>query len=118
MSVPGRAVDGHTPVHELLAGGVDVVHLVGQVPEIPATGVLLGIPVVGQLHHRRHFLPGLFHVIPGGEEHQGESSGLVVVTAGFHHVEAVPEEADGFIQVADPDHGMQVSHLAVSGRVQ
>ena len=69
----GRAVDGDTAVRNLLAGGVNIIHLEGDMAEIAPAGVLFRVPVIGQLKHRRRlgrpFHP--FHVAGRRQEHQG-----------------------------------------------
>ena len=62
VPVARRHVDGNAGIHCFLANRVDVVDLVGQVPEITPTLVFLAIPVVGQLDQRRAFRPDLFQV--------------------------------------------------------
>src|SRR3546814_19131849 len=42
MPVARRAVDGHASVHQSLAGGVDIVHAIGEVVEIEAAGIGYG----------------------------------------------------------------------------
>src|SRR5690606_12314079 len=52
-AVPGRPVDRHARLHQAIAGGVDVVDLVGEVAEVAAGAVRLRIPIVRQLNKRR-----------------------------------------------------------------
>jgi hypothetical protein len=51
----------------MLAGGVDVVDLVGEVAEIAAALVVLRIPIVGQLDQRRLLVDAPLLVFGRGE---------------------------------------------------
>src|SRR5690348_7162732 len=86
-AVTRRAVDRHAVGNEGVAGVVDVVYGVGEMPEIAATGVRLGIPVVGELHGSR-FIAGC------GEEHVGVAALLVRTAAELAQAEYF-EEGDG-----------------------
>src|SRR3569833_2791090 len=51
-AVARRPVDGDPALLQLLAGRIDVIDLVGEVPEVPRLAVVLGVPVEGQLDTR------------------------------------------------------------------
>jgi hypothetical protein len=51
-AVARRPADRHTAFHQPAAGRVDVVYLVGQVPEVAAARVAFRVPVVRQLDLR------------------------------------------------------------------
>ena len=72
-------------VGEVLAGGVDVVHLVSEVPEVAAAGIALGVPVVSELHLRR--------LVAGSrEEHQREAALRAVLPRQLLQTERVTVE--------------------------
>src|SRR5690554_5234922 len=110
MAITGRAIDGYAFGLELLAQLIDIIHPERQVPEIAATGVLLRIPVVGQLHHWRLTFPGTGLVFRSGQEHQCKAALLAVFTGDFHHTQQVAEEVESVVQIADSNHRMQVLH--------
>src|SRR4051812_6124954 len=74
LAVARRAVDRHAVGDEGVAGVVDVVHLVGEMPEIAAAGVGLGIPIVGEFD-------GSLLVTGDGEEHVGVAAFFVRTAA-------------------------------------
>src|SRR5690349_8609332 len=51
-AITRRAIDQHTVLLQSLASGVNVVHGVGQVTEVAAAAVTLGLPVVRELYLR------------------------------------------------------------------
>src|SRR5215211_9155406 len=51
-AVARRAVDGDTRLHQLLAQGIDVIDLVGEMTEISRLPVIFCLPIVGQLDER------------------------------------------------------------------
>jgi len=98
------AVDRHAVIHQPLAGGIDIVDLVGQVAERTADAVLLGVPVVGELDLR-------LLVARGGQEHEREAPLLVVVAPDLAQAEGVAVEAQGLVEVGHADHRVQVLHV-------
>src|SRR5690625_3458875 len=52
-SVAGRTIDCHSRVHQALTDLVNIRHTVRKMAEISTAGVLLRIPVIGQLDHGR-----------------------------------------------------------------
>jgi len=115
MAIPGWAIDGDATGLKFLAQGVDIVHPVGQMAEVAAAGVFLWVPVVGQFDHGRLVFPGPRFVFRGGEEHQGEAAFSVALTADFYHTQQIAEEVQRVVQVAHPDHGVQVLHKVLLG---
>ena len=95
---PG-AVNGDPAIHEPLAGRVNVIDRVGEVAKITTLGIVLRIPVVGQLDHR-------VFVAGRGQEHQREAPTLIVDSLQFTQPEQVTVECEGSIDVADPHHGV------------
>src|ERR1043165_8142 len=89
-AVARRARDRVAEVDQALAGGVDVGDLVGDVAEVAAARVRVGlVPVVGQLDLRRVAV-GLF-----AEEDEREAALLAVPAADLAQAQAIAEEADG-----------------------
>src|SRR6516165_12821474 len=89
-AVTRRAVDRHAVSDKGLAGVVDIVDGVGEMAEITAAGVGLGIPVVGEFHGGRL-------VAGGGEEHVGVAAFLVRTAADLAQAEYL-EEGDRVFQ--------------------
>jgi len=104
--VPRRPVDRHAVVHQALAGGVDIVDRVGEVPEVAPAGVGLGVPVVGEFDLRRL-------VARRGQEDQREAP-LRHVAPGEHlQPEGVAVEVQRGIDIGDADHGVEVMHALI-----
>ena len=78
VAVARRSADGNAAVHQPLARLVDVLHLIGQMAEIAAALIVLGIPVVRDLDHRRAPLLCRSDVIWRRQEHQREAAGRIV----------------------------------------
>ena len=53
LAVARRAVDGDAEFHQPVAGGVDVIDLVGEVAEITVLAVFFLVPIVGEFDQRR-----------------------------------------------------------------
>ena len=87
-AVARRPVDDHAVLGETAARRIDVVHLVGKVPERAARTVRLWIPVLGELDLR-----GL--VTRRRQEHQREAPLGIVVAAHFAQAERVAVELQG-----------------------
>src|SRR6516165_10214461 len=84
-------------------------HGVGEMAEIPAAGVGLGIPIVGEFHGSRL-------VARGGEEHVGVAALLVRTAADLAQAEHL-EEGDSVLQRTNADHSVQIfSHWMSSGQ--
>src|SRR3546814_19783789 len=76
----------------------------GDMAEVARTAVVLvRTPVVGQFDFR---LRGFRR----GQEHQGEPSLYVVLAPHLAQAEAIAVEAQGRIEVAHADHGVQIAH--------
>ena len=41
MAVSRRSVDHHTGIHQTLTGGINIIHLVGQMPEVATFAIAL-----------------------------------------------------------------------------
>ena len=82
-------------------------------PEIPAAGVLLRVPVMGELNHWRLVLTGTGFVFRGRQEHQGETALLTLFAGNLHHAQKVAEKVKGVVQIADPNHRVQVLHIGL-----
>src|SRR6202142_3632997 len=114
-AVARRPVDGDARLHQRLAGGVDVVHFVGQVPEIARLAIVLAVPVVGEFHLRPRAAVLLapldqFRVACWGREHQRIAVLLVHPPAGLLESELVAIEIERGIEIAYAEHGVQISH--------
>jgi serine/threonine protein kinase len=104
-SIPRRAVDRDARVHQPLAGGVDVVHRVGEVPEEAPGCVGLGVvPVVRQLDLRR------VTIRAGAQEQQREAALFGVVPTELDQAELGDEEVERSVEVAHAQHGVEVTH--------
>ena len=105
VPVPRRPVDHHPRLLQLLAHGVDVLHLVGEMPEVPAVRrqPLVPVPVVGQLH-RRLRLPLRRH------EHQREPP-LVVLDPPRSPSAPAARRSASRLQILHPHHGVQIFRL-------
>src|ERR1700733_13864643 len=105
-AVTRRAVDRHAAADEGIAGVVDVVHGIGEMPEIAAAGVRLGIPVVGEFNGSRL-------VARGGKEHVGVAALLVRTAADLPQAEHL-EEGNAVLKRTDADHRVQIFGHGVS----
>lgn len=79
-------------------------------PEITAAGVLLRVPVVGKLDHRRLVFPGARFVFRSRQEHQRKTALLTALTADFDHTQQITEKVKGVVQITDPNHRVQILH--------
>jgi len=102
VSVARGPVDRHAAVDQPLAGLVDVVHLIGEMAEVAAAGVVLRVPVVRQLHLGDAVLAGR------GEEDEREAALLAVEPAYLLQPDQV-EEADRRLRIGDADHGVEIA---------
>lgn len=106
MAIARRAVDGDTCIHQPLAGRVNIVDPIGQMPEIPAAAIIFrraaigGRPVVGQLDFRNPVLAGR------GEKDERESPRLAIETPHFLQPDQF-EKGGGRVGVGDADHRVQ-----------
>ncbi len=53
MAVARRTIDGDAVIHQVLAEGVDVIDLIGEVAEIAAAGIFLRVPIIGEFEAGR-----------------------------------------------------------------
>ena len=89
---------------QVVTGGVHVGHSDGDMAEAVADVVLVRVPVVGQLDDGGVILGAVTH------EGVGEAAGLVVLLLQDLHPQSVTVEFEAFIQVLDPNHGVNDSH--------
>nr|AAY82853.1 predicted lactoylglutathione lyase [uncultured bacterium MedeBAC46A06] len=87
-------VDGHSGIHEMLAGGVDVIHIIGQMPKISAAGIFLGVPVVGQFQLWRARCLCALEIGRGCEKDEGEPARLDILAVGLNKAELVAVEIE------------------------
>src|SRR6056297_1441021 len=109
-AITRRAVDGDTLIHQLLAGGVDIIDAIGEMAEIAPATIFMLVPVIGEFEQRRAGLLGAFDILLGGKEDQGEAPLLVLYATHFRHAELVAEEIERLVDIADADHRVQVFH--------
>ena len=76
--------------------------------EVAAAGVVLGIPIVGQLQQRCTIVPGTLNISGGCQKHQGKTTLFVVVALDFDQSQLTTIEIQGLFQVTYPGHGMKV----------
>src|SRR5690606_7722987 len=102
MAVARRAVDGVAHVHQMLAKHVDVVDPIGEMAEIAAAGIVLGVPVVSQLD--------LGVGLAGGvEKDEREPPLFVFDTVRFDKAEALAIEAKAVLDRGNAHHGVKIS---------
>src|ERR1041384_3183340 len=83
-SVARWPIDDDSRFHQLLAGRVDVVDLVGEMAEITRFAIILfAVPVEGELHERRREAGGRAVldeplVLRSGEKDEGEAALFIV----------------------------------------
>src|SRR6266849_6070650 len=112
--IPGSPFPG--ALHQLLAGRVDVVDLVGEMTEMARLAVILAVPIVGELDERRlagRALLGLLDqrlVLGGGEKHQGVAVLLVDPAAHLLEPELLAVKIQRIVEIAHAQHRMQISH--------
>src|SRR5690606_38960571 len=88
---------------EPLACRVDVIHLVGEMPERAADLVVLGIPVVRELDLR-------LLIARRGEKYEREPPFLILRPPHFPQAERIAEELQRSVEIADANHGVEVFH--------
>src|SRR5690348_15213514 len=113
--VARRPVDGDAGLHQPLAGRVDVVDLIGEMAEVARLAVVLGIPVIGQFDLRAgpallFTLLDLPEIVAAGQKHQSIAVLLVDPAAGLLQAELVAIEVERRVEIADAQHGVQISH--------
>ncbi len=104
MPVARRPVDRHPARLQPRAGVVDIVDGISEVAEVAPAGVLLGVPIIGQLDLRA-FVAGR------GEEDEREAPLLAVLPLQLLEPEQLVEGEAG-VEVADPDHRVEIFHVA------
>lgn len=94
----GGAVDDNTIGLQMGACLIDIIDLIGQMPEMTAVRrqALIPVPIIGQLY--RAFL-----LIRRAEEDQAEPPTLIVDPAFFYQPQQLLER-HGFFQIQNPDH--------------
>src|SRR5512132_3767141 len=117
----GRADKGHAPVarrpvdddafvHQPPTGRIDIVDAKRQMTEVAAARIFVFVPVVGELDHRRVIGERPRLVLGRGQIDQGISSLFAVHAANFLQPELVTVEVEAAVQIADPNHRMQIPH--------
>ena len=96
----GFASDLAAAFLDLVTGFVGIVDFQGDVAVAAAQVVLVGVPVVGQLDD------GAFGLVLVADKGQRELAVRIVVAAQDAHAEHVGVEVDGFVEVADSQHGV------------
>src|SRR3546814_7390470 len=100
VSIAGRAIDRDAGIHQSLTGFVDILDLVSEMPEVATAGIFLRIPVISELDLR-------ILVTGRSKEDEREASFLVIRPPPFLKAQEF-EKSDSFVDVPDPDHGMQI----------
>jgi hypothetical protein len=108
-AIARRAVDGDAGFHQLIASGVDVVDLEGQVAEVAAFAIDLGVPVEGQLQEWRLLTGGARFVFRRRQEDVGVAARLAVDATDLLHAELVAVEIEALLDVGYSHHGMQIA---------
>ena len=106
MTISGWSIDYHTLIQQMLAERIDIVDLVSEMSKVATTGVYLRIPVIGKLYLR-------FMVIRRRQKHQSKPALLTLMPAHFFQSKFGAIKIQRVFQVADPDHGMQVTHFLI-----
>src|SRR4051794_21040499 len=77
VAVARRTVDGNAGVHQLLASGVDVVDLIGEMAEEAVLTIFFLVPIPGELDQRRtaslRLLLQRLEIVRRAQEHQRET---------------------------------------------
>ena len=98
------AGDLATAAANILAGLVDVLDFQSDVAVSGTQLIVLDAPVVGQLDHT------VMRLVAVTDEGQGELAVRIILAAQQGHAQHLGVEGDGFVQIADTQHGMQQSH--------
>src|SRR5262249_32471225 len=101
--------------HQAVAGRIDVVHLEGEVAEIARLAVVLGVPIVSELEQRCVAAGGETRldqgpVLRGSKKHIGVTSLFVRAAPQLNDPELVAKESQRGVEIANPQHGMKISH--------
>src|SRR5437763_155471 len=113
MAIPRRTVDSYAALHEPPARFVDIVNAIGEVAEVAAVFVMLGIPIVGELNKRRLVFGRTLEIRRCAEKHEREASPFIVDPPHFLQAQLAAVEIQRLIQVRNADHGVQVAHNVV-----
>src|SRR5262249_16177413 len=78
--------------------------------------VVLGVPIVSELEERRVAAGGETRLDQGpvlrrGEKHIGVASLFVGTAPHLDEPELIAKESERGVEIADPQHGMKISHL-------
>ena len=102
MAVAGRAVDDDTGIHQPLAGLVDILYAVGEMPEIAAFAVPALIPVM------REFDLCIF-VTRRSKKDQSITPRLIIEPAQLLQAQQL-EKFDSRLGIANADHRVEILH--------
>src|ERR1043166_9220510 len=104
VAIARGAIDDDARIHQPFAGGINVVHAIGQVAEIAAALIVFLVPIVSELHQRRLVLGGALGIGRGGEEHQVKASLVALPPArlGEHQLAAIEIERQGTLYPGVP----------------
>ena len=78
--------------------------------EIPATIILLGVPVIGQLQLGRAGGPGAVQIARRGQKDKSEATRLKLFAVGLYKAKFIAVEIDRGVEVGNPDQGVKIAH--------
>src|SRR5215510_14235124 len=118
-----RSIDRDPCFHQLFAGRIDVVDLVGEMTEVPGLPAILSLPIVGEFDKRRLAAAALavlhpIGVLRGGEKDQCVTPLLVDAPPNFSQPKLVAIEVQSIVKIADAQHCMEISHLSFLVEIQ
>src|SRR3990167_1269656 len=96
---------------DVITGLVDIRHFQGDMAVAGAQLIAVHTPVVGQFDH------AVVRLVAGADEGQGELAVRVILAPQQGHAQHVGVEGDGFIQIANSQHGVQQSHQVSPRRI-
>ena len=110
MAITRRPVDRDAAVHQPLACLVDILDLVGEMPEIATLAVALFIPVIGKLH-LRCFIAG------SCQKDEREAARLALKALEFIQPDQL-EKRDSRIGIRHADHCVEIFHVGLIAQVR
>src|SRR3569623_942326 len=117
LAIARRAVDGNPELHEAVAGRINVIELLREVSEVSILAVFFLVPVIGEFNQRR--APSLRRlqqsfVFWRAQEQQCESALVIVDSSDLLQSQRVLIEFERGIEIADTQHGVEITHLSYS----